>query len=218
MKKTYYAKQVAPEYQRDDLFFCGKDGKLLMEDDYFDNRVIIDGNREFRGMTIPAYDKIKKLATDLWYDWDNLSSCGFGSKEEFVEYYLSEDNVEEWIKLLESNIDWTDEDFVVAALKLLTGKEWRHVCIRGCMQREWQYMYVNEDISDEDVRYIEMCYFNTGMEFVVYESKKDFDKEEEGCSYYVESVEDLREKLSDYNLRVFESDGYTQTAKYKEVI
>lgn len=219
----YYAKQIAPEYQEDDLFYRwtdeNKHSHLGMNDDYLAETVIIVGNKEFMEFTNKAYDKLAKFANDLWYDWDYLESCGFHTRSEFLEYYygVSVKNkrlVHQWIELFNN---WSgSEDDYVTGLKLLTGHVWRSVTIRGCMQSEWQDMYVRDDVSDRDVRYVEMCYFNTGMEFVVYESKEDFDNDVDGCSCYVEDIDDLCQRFMG-NIHVFEFTGYKKIPEYKEV-
>ena len=202
-----YAKQVDPEFQEDDLFFTSKNG-LEMNDDYLYDNVIIDGNREFRGITTKAYQKIKE---DLWYEYENYHSFGFANKTDFIEFYYgrsdgkhySKHDIHVWIEMLENEI------CVITALELITRKKWREIEIRGCMQREWQTIYVTEEISDETVRYIEMCYFNTGVEFLVYENEDD-------CySVYVEDTEELKSRYP--GIKIYEFDGYEKTIKYREV-
>ena len=48
-------------------------------------------------------------------------------------------------------------------------------------------MWYSNELTQKDVNYIEMCYFNTGTEYLVYENKEDFDNEENASSYYVDS-------------------------------
>lgn len=214
-----YAKQVAPEYQEDDLFWTNSKNELRMNNDIYEENVIIDGNREFREFFTPAYRKIKKISSDIWYDWEYLSSCGFANRTEFIEFYLSREDgkryskkdISVWIKLLDN---WDeDEDLIIRALNLITRKNWRRVTMRGYMQREWQYMYVNEEITDGEVEYIETCYFNTGMEFAIY------DDEECVNSYYVKDTDELCEhfeyeiKKGEFEILLF--DGWNKTPKYR---
>lgn len=221
---SYYVKQVSPDCQEDDLFYRWTDGnkrlRLGMNDDFLAESVVIYGNKEYLGYTNKYYEKLAKFENDLWYDWKYLESCGFHTHSEFLEYYYgvaikNKRLVHRWIELFEN---WTgsDSDYAVG-LELLTGHKWRSVTIRGDCQSDWQEMLVSDDVSDKDVRYIEMCYFNTGMEFVVYVSKKDFDNNVGGCSYYVESLQDLRDRLDDEDVHVFMFDGYQKVATYKEV-
>lgn len=201
-----YAKQVAPEYQEDDLFWSGKDGSLHMNDEWLEENVVIRGNREFKEMLTSDYEKMLKLD---WWEFENFKSYGFGCVSEYLNYYLprkdgkkwSGRQVAEWKKIIQ------DENWI-EGLRLLTGLVWREVTIRGCMQREWQEMLVSENISDKQVEYIEMCYFNTGMEFRVYEDN------DENCVYlaYVGDVSELEDVD-----KVYLFDGWDRTERYKEV-
>ena len=216
-----YAKQVSPEWQDNDLF-VRHNRELSINDDYYVDNIIIDGNRDFMSLTTKAYEKLKKLTYDLWYDWQNLSSCGFGNKTEFIEYYFNREDgkkyskkeIHQWCELIENWND--DEDQIVTGLNLITRKKWRSISLRGYCQSDWQEGYASEELSSASVRYIEMCYFNTGMEFIVYESEEDYENEENGYSIYVSDVDDLRDRLGE-EVRVFIFTGYSQIANYEEV-
>lgn len=229
----YFAKQIAPEFQQDDLFYNWKDNNgryhVGINDDYIAESIIIDGNRDFYSFTNKAYDKLKQL-NNLWYEWEcvrnkNKSYSSFDNPTEFIEYYVNRDDgkkyskkdIHTWILILD-NWDDNEEDFV-RGLKLITRKNWRPFTIRGCMQSEWQEGYACEDLSDKDIEYVEMCYFNTGSEYIVFENKEDFDNDENGCSYYVDSYkskEALEDRLQGI-VHVFEFDGYIKTPQYKEI-
>ena len=211
----YYARQVNPEYQESDLFYnCGRELKL--NDDYYVDNLIIDGNRDFLSLSTKAYDKVKKIGSDLWYDWENLSSCGFGSRTDMIEYYLSREDgkkysgkdIHVWIELLDN---WEDNEYhITTALYLITRKKWRSITLRGYCQNEWQDGYVSEELSDASVDYIEMCYFNKGMEFIVYD---DENMEDGGYSMYVSDPEELRDRLGD-EVTVYEFTGYKKIPEY----
>lgn len=222
-----YAKQVDPEYQEDDLFYSYKDSKtgryeLGMNDDYYYENLILDGNRDFHGISTKAYDKLKQL-NSLWYEWENYRSCGFGSRTEFIEWYCKRDDgkhyskrdIHVWIELLD-NWDEKDLDFE-EGLFLITRKSWRKICLRGCMQSEWQEGYASEELSNASVDYIELCYFNKGMEFLVYESKEDFYNDGDCYSIYVGDVQDLRDRLGE-EVTVYEWNGYIKTPKYSDPV
>ena len=89
--------------------------------------------------------------------------------------------------------------------------------MRGYCQSEWQEGYASEELSDASVDYIELCYFNKGMEFLVYESKEDFDNDGDCYSMYVSDIDDLRDRLGE-EVTVFEFNGYIHTPKYKEAV
>lgn len=227
-----YAKQVNPEFQEDDLFFSYKNKKtnryeLGMNDDYYVDNVIIDGNRDFAGITTKAYDKIKQL-NDLWYEWECVrnkseSYSSFNNATEFIEWYCARDDklhyskkdIHVWIKLLDN---WTEsESDIIEGLYLITRKHWRSFTLRGYCQSEWQEGYASEDLSDASINHIEMCYFNKGMEFIVYESKEDFENDGDCYSIYVEDLNDLRDRLGE-EVTVYEFDGYIKTEKYADPV
>lgn len=237
MKEKYYCKQVDPEWQEDDLFYTYRTKgenrtKLGWNDDIYANNVIITGNDDYLFHFTNAYEKLRQI-DNIIYEYDLTSNpksnhCYWNNVSELINYYLSKENgkkystkeIHQWKELFEN---WNEkEEEIVKALKLITGKTWRKVTIRGCMQREWQYLYVSEEISDEGIRYIEMCYFNTGSEWLVYENKEDFENEESAYSLYVENF-DVKKELSERigceeeDLVCYEFDGYTKSPKYKEI-
>lgn len=219
----YFAKQVNPEFQGDDLFYrwTGKGGRnyVGINDDVIAENIIIDGNDDFLSFTNKAYDAIKKL--DL-YEFDNINCYWAGCYGDFLNFYVPKTNgkkysnkeIHAWKEMLNKG----DVD-VCLALKLITGKNWYEISLRGCSQNEWQEGYATYELSDKDIEYVEMCYFNTGSEYIVYESKEDFNNEENGCSYYVSSYNskhELEDRLQ-AKVKVFEFDGYIKTPKYKEI-
>ena len=221
-----YAKQKNPEFQEDDLFYCYKDkntGKyeLGMNDDYYYENLILDGNRDFHGISTKAYDKVKQLDS-LWYEWENYK-CYFGSRTEFIEWYCKRDDgkryskreIHVWINLLNN---WEDSDeCIIEALQLITRKKWREISLRGYSQSEWQDGYASEELSDGSIDYIELCYFNKGMEFIIYESKEDFDNDGDCYSIYVSDIQDLRDRLGE-EVTIYEWAGYIKTPRYSDPV
>lgn len=223
----YYAKQVSPEYQQDDLFYQYKDSKghyeLGLNDDYYTNNVIIYGNKEFKDLTTKEFDKLLKID---WYEWENLDQYGFGNMSDYLNFYFKKTNgknyspkeVKKWKELLENHC--YVEQIIEEALQLITGQKWRKETIRGYMQREWQTIYVNSLVSDKAVNYLEMCYFNTGSEFIVYESEEDYENEN-GYSIYLDCCDksDIAEYLGceESDLKVFKYVGYHKVSDYEEM-
>ena len=231
--ETYYAKQISPELQDDDLFYQwrDKDGRyhIGMNDDYIAENIIIDGNKEFHSFTSKEYDKIKQLDS-VYYECEYLENertnhCYWSSWTEFIHAYFSRSNgkkyntreIHRWKLLIKKYEErWDIDDIMCDALELMTGLKWREISLRGCSQSDWQKGYASENLSDKDVRYVEMCYYNTGEEFIVYESKEDFENEDNGCSYYVEDINDLRDRLQ-AEVHIYVFDGYVKVPQYKEV-
>lgn len=236
MKIKYWAKQVNPEFAEDDLFYVYKSKKtgyyeLGWNDEAFINDIIIYGNRDYHGWTTKEFDNIKNL-DNVYYEYEPLTyertnHCYWSSASEFINYYFPKSNgkkystreIHEWKKLLERG---NSEDITLKALELMTGKKWREIRLRGYCQSDWQNGYASEDVSEEYVRYVEMCYFNTGSEYIVYEDRQDFKNDENGYSMYVDSWHS-KEKLAEIlgckekEISMYDWDGYTKTSKYKRV-
>lgn len=237
--KKYYAKQIDPEYQTDNLFYNFKDKagnyQTTMLDDFYNNNVVIDGNRDFISLTTNEYDDIKNNIYDVALEYDaikNKHGGYYGAWDNFtqlINYYFkgvkkyTTKDIHLWRLLLEEymqNYNLT-KDIVIKALKLMTGITWRAFWLRGIMQSEYQSGYASEYLTDKDLEYIEACYFNTGTEYIVFENKKDFNKNYNGVSYYICSY-DVKDALSALigcdpkDLIIYDFDGYTKTPKYKE--
>lgn len=229
----YFAKQVSPEWQEDDLFYQYKDKNghycLGLNDDFIADNIIIVGNKEYKEFLSPEYKKVKELE-NAYYECENLDNkrsnhCYWDNWSQFLQAYVSRSNgkkyntreIHKWKLLIEKYTDhWDIDDIMCEALELMTGRKWRQFTMRGCMQREWQCGYASDELTDKDVEYVEMCYFNTGMEFIVYESKEDFDNEENGCSYYVEDADDLCDRFQE-GIKIYAFSGYKHIPEYEEV-
>ena len=234
MEKKYYCRQVNPEFADSYLFYQFKNKKtghyeLAFEDDYYANDVIITGNKDFMEYWPTSLENLTKNLE--WFN-DDLNGW-YGEKGQLTElanYYFKKWNGKRWSKrelaqwkrvseLTDNYSKENEEEALLLALKLLTGKEWRSITIRGYCQRDWQTGYVSEDINDKALNYLEMCYFNTGEEFMIYESKENFDNEEADFSLYVDGYK-VKDNLSielgcePEELEVYAYDGYIKTPKY----
>ena len=241
MKKTqYYFEQVPPEHQEDDLFYQYKDKntghyELGWNDDAYVNDVIISGNKDFKEYHIEAYDKVKKI-DDILYEYDitnneHSNHCYWKNVSELINYYLAKENgkkyttkeIHKWKELFANwNNYHEEEENELQALQLITGKKWRKATIRGCMQSEYQYLYVSEEVSDKDIEYIGMCYFNTGEEWLMYESKKDLKNNENAVSFYIDGWNrkaNLAERLGceEKQIHLYQFTGYKKIPQYEEV-
>lgn len=82
------------------------------------------------------------------------------------------EELEKWKTLFLSDDCFPDEEIVLPALELLTGKTWVATTIRGYSQGEWQTLYHPADVSCETLRRIEADYFNAGSEWVIHDDWK----------------------------------------------
>lgn len=228
----FYAKQIDPEWQEDGLFYQYKDKntgkyKLGLNDDFYGENVIIYGNKEYLDYTNEEFERLLDFENS-YYEFGN--SCYWKNDSEFINWYLKRKNgkkyspkeIHKWKELFKKYEErYRLEDIVCDALELMTGKKWRSIKMCGCLQREWQYGYANEKLTKMDVNYIEMCYFNTGSEYIVYESEEDFENEENGCSYYIDSY-DSKQNLSEIlgceesELEMYQFSGYQKVPQYKK--
>lgn len=234
--KKYYCKQVDPEFQEDNLFWVGKNkdnrSQLHWENDFYTENVVICGNNDYISYYTKAYEKVLKI-DDVGYEYDCISNphtnhCYWDNVSQLINYYFAKENgkkyskkeIHEWKHLMDY---WQDsEEDYLQALQLITGKKWRTKTIRGCCQSEWQTIYVSEEITQEDIDYIEMCYFNTGTEWLVFESEKDFKEDNYSYSLYVDGWNvktNLAERIGckEEELVCLEFNGYIETPQYKEI-
>jgi len=232
----YICKQVDPEWQEDNLFYVYKDKKgeykLGWNDDVYENNVIIYGNNEYRYSLTNEFYNLTKL-DDVYYEYETTRNphsnhCYWTSTSEMINWYFPKSNgkkytpkeIHRWIELLD-NYNYRLEDIACAALELMTGKKWREIKMVGNMQREWQYGYASEEVSDNDMEYIEMCYFNTGVEYQFYESEEDYEEDNPSTSYYV-STWNTKERLCEHigceenELKVYDFTGYKKIPQYEE--
>lgn len=229
--KKIYCKQIPPEYQEDDLFWIGKDkdnrSQLHWENDAYDDDVVICGNNDYQSYYTKAYEKVLKNIDDAIYEYENRLSH-WKNFSEIIDYYFTKENgkkyskkqIHKW-KYLTDYWQDSEEDYL-QAIELITGKKWRQVCIKGCCQRNWQYLYASEEVSDKDIDYIGMCYFNTGEEWLMYESKKDLKNNENAVSFYIDGWNrktNLAERLGceEKQIHLYQFTGYKKIPQYEEV-
>ena len=239
MTIKYYAKQINPEYQEDDLFYSYKDKQghyqVGINDEFYVDNLIITGNKEYHSFTTKAYDKVMRIE-ETYYEYEPLTykgsnKCYWTSLTEYIEWYCPKDNgkkystkeIHQWKLLLEKYSNhWDIEDIMCDALALITGKTWRSFTIRGICQRDWQEGYASDEVSKEGLAYVEMCYFNTGSQYMVYESEDDFNNDGDCYSMYVDSYNSkhyMAELLGceEDEIEMYDFDGYIKTPQYKRV-
>lgn len=161
-----YARQVNPEYQESPLFIEG----------CFPDDIICDGNRHYISHTTREYDEIIERFDEMAWEWEN---CHYCTLAEILQSYGLERNDGKpwstqqrgkWRKLFESGHDADDDEIILSALELITGRKWESHTISGCCQGDWQNIIVPETWSREDVRIFESEYFNLGSEWCIHDS------------------------------------------------
>lgn len=215
--KQYHAYQVEPEIQesplfRDDfpenVYTFGNRYFIEHGDDLKEIRAgleaiaeAIDAARDSRGW---AHDI--NMNAELFYRFPRPSGSAYTRAERLRLIQLAEEFAE---------ASGSDEPRIIAdALTIVRGEEYIARTIRGCCQRDWQYIVFPASYGDEWRYNFEVEYFNTGSEFRI-----------DGVFVYVHGfrAEDIRAEIADaigleadaIALHMF--DGYKRFPEYIEV-
>ncbi len=107
-----------------------------------------------------------------------------------------------WRELLEGEDGAGEDDVIIAALELLTGKAWKAFTICGGCQSDWQAGFCPvEEWSREALEAFETEYFNTGTEWIIHDEDGEPESPEEVIGYSVYCVgwndEQIKRELAD---------------------
>lgn len=217
------AQQVPPEYQESPLF---------LGDEFFPENVAVFGNRDYKTITFPAFNKVENALYDgeLLDAWDDLHD-GHGYKSwtdaladlvpaEGREPYTREERKHAWPDLLRDFEHARRQEYnplYCKALELMTGKAWETATIRGCCQGDWQEIIYPAEYGRDWLHVFEIEYFNTGSEW-------QLDPDGDNISCYVTSwkTEDIKKELADAygcepeEITLLKFTGWTRSANYME--
>lgn len=181
-----------------------------------------------------AKDNDDDFDEDDWY-------INHDSVREIIEDYLppmstrgpyTDKEISKWLEVLDDANNYRGEPFRsrearCRALDLITGGNWGWKLLYGSSQSDMITCYFDKNTwRYEGIRQLEAEYFNMGTEWIVHDGPDAPSSPEDicGCSYYcIEYGEDLRKELAELvgcdpeELVMYEFDGYTQIANYKEV-
>lgn len=237
-----YAKQVAPEYQESPLF---------MGEDFFPDNIILTGNRDYNAHTTPEFEQISRYFEEMagayendrfFFQWNGKGYDKIAKRPEYTLQELLKDygftrpdgkawttkQRHEWRLLLEE--DELNDDGIIKALQLLTGKSWKAFTIRGCCQSDWQTGFCTvEDWNGDALQNFEMEYFNTGSEWIVHDEETEPENPEDitGYSIYCHgwNSEQIRQEIADAAgesdpaaVVLYEFTGYTKTPEYRKAV
>lgn len=196
------------------------------------------GNRDYEEHTTELFDNVYDIVvtgdyTDT-YDYyvfnrmypsnildEFLSEVpeGCGSKEARKIY-----------SIIDSGRDYNE--MICNILTTLTKEKWETTTIRGCSQGEWQTVFYSTKYwNKESLKTLECEYFNTGTEWEIAYVDDDFSVEEDfdnligDCCAYCHSLftPTIKKEIASYEgisedeIRLYEFDGWTKKAKYKEL-
>lgn len=196
MKKVY-ARQISPEHQESPLFWG---------DEFWPDDVILDGNRDYKSHTIPAYDHIDRYFDEMAGEWANNQNYTIG--EILRDYGFTREDGKPWSNqqkhkwrvFLEGNGPVYESQGMCELLELITGKAWTCTTIRGVCQGDWQTMYHPADWTRTQVEIFETEYFNTGSEWTIHDGEDDPESPEEIIGFYMYchgwSDDDIRAEIA----------------------
>lgn len=191
------AYQVAPEYQE----------ATLWQLDEMPEGVEIYGNRNYIRHTSATFDEVLEC---LEY--------GDFSDFEFTEYKAQ--RMEELCNIYGTR-GANDKVIIAEALSIVTGQKWEYKKISGYSQSDWNYIYYRlDEWTEKALEYFEIEYFNTGDEWWI----EDEEGDDMGSVYTHEWNDDEKKREIAENIGVdpdevtlYLFDGWTKTAKYREV-
>ncbi len=193
------AYQVAPEYQESPLYFFDE----VLEG------LEIYGNKDYIRRTSETFDEVLEcLEYGDFKDFESkLTGCDAARIDDLCDEYGTR----------KAN----DQRIVAEALSIVTGQKWEYRQISGCCQSDWNYIYYRtEEWTEKALEYFETEYFNTGDEWRI----EDEEGDDLGSVYTHEWDDDEQKREIAENIGVdpdevtlYLFDGWTKTAKYKEV-
>ena len=217
-----YARQVPPEFQ----------------DSYFDienyGDIILAGSRDYKqywpkwaenlgDALTEAYDALCYIQEGRGYydSWGDVLEDLLPPHER--EEYTREER-KQWVAIVEEFNEPSiraENDALIKALGLMTGKAWDWRTLRGSCQGDWiDCFYIAEEWTRATLDVLEAEYFNTGTEWHITEGNDD-----PGYSQYCTgwNYDMIRAEISETtgadpsDIVLYEFNGWSRSIKYTEV-
>lgn len=231
-----YARQMNPAYQESPLFIF----------DEWPENLIVYGNREYKGHTIPVFDCLMDNFEEAMTEIDNIKS-GYSTwyaniteclvdllppvhKDKYStrEVHAWKQLLEEWEKVWDRKSRLDESDCIVEALGLMTGKKWTCRPIHGSCQGDWNEVYYPVgEYSTESINAFEVEYFNTGSEWMIHDGDDQPEQPEDisgfTCYCTAWNADGIREQIADIagckpeEVKAWAWNGETWMPKYKEI-
>lgn len=139
----------------DDLFEMGFSPFLLCGNKDYKT---VSNNRELENI----YDRFQQYLTWGYGVEDFMHDTGVKINANRTKFYKAL-NIED------------ESSALLSVLYLVTGKRWAFTTLRGCCQGDWiECLHCIDEMSRNDLDYIEAVFFNTGCELGVIENADDF--------------------------------------------
>ena len=222
-----YAKQVPPDIQESHFNI-----------NLYPGEVTITGNSNFNEYKSNLYKHVENYIKDAYKEFDELR----GGKQKSDDTHLDEliqahfgvlpKNADErfrWRKALSYSIltsIFTTPSPIASVMSLVSGKPYHVHTIHGSCQSDWNYVICPDEMTVGTPSVLEMIeseYFNTGSEWMAYESEDTFKSEDCGTAIYVLNMQDPRKVIADFfwvmpaEVEVYAFDRYEKIPKYKRM-
>lgn len=193
-----YARQINPEWQESPLF--------IGVDEFWPEGLTICGNRDYRerwdenfkrvydalenGELADALDDFERYGGSEWYKSRTAAIMDLlwpAHKERYSTKEIRDlcNLIPEYGYGRRNGRD--DDDVLCDVAAVVLGKRYGKRTIRGCCQRDWNYVfYPADEWSREELDNFETEYFNTGTEWMVQDDGEDEPEDPEDiCGYTV---------------------------------
>lgn len=216
-----YAKQVTPEWQESPIYIDG----------CFPDNIAVCGNRDYNSHMPEVFERVYNALEDgelaevleypkEWKDW-------YKNATEAINEYLPPENGKRYstnaIHALRGlALDYSfcacskENEIICKVLSIVDGRKWDWQTIKGSCQGDWQEVfYPVDEWSREALKTFETEYFNEGTEWIINDDYSIYctSWNEDGIKQEIAAAEGT----SPENVILYVFDGYTKTAKYREV-
>ena len=223
-----YAKQVPPDVQESHF-----------DIDLYPEEVTITGNPNLNEYKSDLYKCVEEHLEDACREFDEF---GGGEREpddahldELIQTHfgVSPSNADErlrWRKSLSccvlTSIITMTPGRIASIMSLVSGNPYHMHAIHGCCQSDWNYVICPDEMtvgSPSGLQAIESEYFNTGSEWMVYESEDTCEADDFGASIYVLDMQNPREVVATCygvmptDVEMYAFDRYEKIPKYRRM-
>lgn len=218
-----YVKQVPPDIQ-----------KSHFNINLYPGEVTITGNSNFNEYKSNLYKHVEEHLEDAYMEFDELGDGEQKPDDTHLDKLIQSHfgilprNADErirWRKTLSCCI-LTSPFTMASAISLVSGKPYHMHTIHGNCQSDWSYVICPDEMTVGTPSVLEMIeseYFNTGSEWMAYESEDTFKSEDCGTAIYVLNMQDPRKVIADFfwvmpaEVEMYAFDRYEKIPKYKRM-
>lgn len=176
MSKTFYAKEIE--------VISISDTNYNYWIDNFSTDFVITGNRDFTGhcenthfeKIVAVLEKCDVEGEIEIFDTDKEDSAYISHADIYSDFFKAKIDDEKARALDEAINKYynrnTENDGLCEVLTIITEHKWEHNIIRGVSQSDWNYIYYNADVlDDDDIEKICIDYFALGNGWMVSENE-----------------------------------------------